>query len=95
MNPKTIYPHTPTNRFVEEFDAVVMLFGVDWETRISAIYDLDVGWRIVGVQLGGCNTGSGMVQFKTAAELDPASLTQDEAHHLRDIVETIERENRG
>jgi len=95
MNSKTIYSHGARNRFVEEFDAVVMLFGVDWETRISAIYDLDVGWRIVGVQLGGCNTGSGMVQFKTAAELDPASLTQEEAQHLREIVETIEREHQG
>ena len=95
MQDKTKYPLISTSRFVEEFDAVVMLFGVDWETRISAIYDLDVGWRIVGIQLGGCNTGSGMVQFKTAAELDLASLTEEEAHHLRDIVETIERENRG
>ena len=95
MQDKTKYPSISTSRFVEEFDAVVMLFGVDWETRISAIYDLDAGWRIVGVQLGGCNTGSGMVQFKTAAELNLSSLTQEEAQHLREIVETIERENRG
>ena len=74
---------------------MVMLFGVDWEARISAIYDLDVGWRLVGVQLGGVNTGSGMVKFKTAAEVKPESLTQDDANHLLEIVELIEKEHRG
>ena len=74
------------NRFIDEFDvSVLMLLGNDWEARISVEYT-DNGWEVVGVQLGAAFTGSGMVRFAKAAEVNLATLTQAERDHLDAIV---------
>lgn len=83
-----------SNYIVEEFDAVVMLVGVEWEARISAVYDHDAGWRVVGLQLGACDTGAGKLRFKVAAEVDLASLTPDDIYRLSETVEAVELEGR-
>ena len=74
------------NRFIDEFDVpVLMLLGNDWEARISVEYTHN-GWEVVGVELGAVFTGTGMARFAKAAEVNLATLTQEERDHLDFIV---------
>jgi hypothetical protein len=77
------------NRIIEQFDVpVLMLLGNDWEARLTVEYT-ENGWQVIGVELGAAFTGASMVRFARAAEVNLATLTQEERDHL----DTVVREN--
>jgi len=77
------------NRIIEQFDVpVLMLLGNDWQARLTVEYT-ENGWQVIGVELGAAFTGAGMVRFARAAEVNLATLTQEERDHL----DTVVREN--
>ena len=81
------------SRLIEQFDAVVMLYGMDWEARITAEWDREDGWLVTGCELGAVDTDADMARFLRAAEVNLATLTAEELQHLYDTVVMIDREN--
>jgi len=74
------------SRDIEQFDVpVLMLLGNDWEARLTVEYT-ENGWQVIGVELGATFTGTGMVRFARAAEVNLATLTQAELDHLDTVV---------
>jgi hypothetical protein len=80
-------------RLIEQFDSVVLLFGTDWEARITADWDREYGWQVIGCELGGVCTDADMVRFARAAEVNLATLSADELDNLHAHVIRIDQEN--
>ena len=81
------------SRLIEQFDTVVLLFGTDWDARITAEWDREYGWQVIGCELGGIDNDSGMIRFARAAEVNLATLTAAELDNLHAHVNRIDREN--
>ena len=79
------------SRIIEQFDSVVLLYGTDWEARITAEWDTDDGWQVIGCELGGVCIESDMVRFARAAEVNLATLTESELDNLRAHVVSLDR----
>jgi len=74
------------SRDIEQFDVpILMLLGNDWEARITVQFT-ETGVDVIGVELGATYTGTGMVRFAKAAEVNLATLTQAERDHLDAVV---------
>ena len=71
---------------IEQFDVpVLMLLGNDWEARLTVQFT-ETGVDVVGVELGAAYTGTGMVRFAKAAEVNLATLSAEEWTHLERVV---------
>ena len=81
------------NRLIEQFDSVVLLYGTDWEARITAEWDQEDGWQVIGCELGGVCTDADMVRFARAAEVNLATLSADELDNLHAHVNRIDPES--
>lgn len=74
------------SRDIEQFDvSVLMLLGNDWEARLTVQFT-ETGVDVIGVELGATFTGTGMVRFARAAEVNLATLTRAERDHLDRVV---------
>jgi hypothetical protein len=79
------------SRLIEQFDSVVLLYGTDWEARITAEWDREYGWQVIGCELGGVCIEADMVRFARAAEVNLATLTEAELANLRAHVISLEK----
>ena len=74
------------SRDIEQFDVpVLMLLGNDWEARLTVQFT-ETGVEVIGVELGATFTGTGMVRFARAAEVNLATLSAEEWTHLERVV---------
>ena len=76
---------------MEQFDSIVLLFGTDWDARITAEWDREYGWQVIGCELGGIDNDSGMIRFARAAEVNLATLTESELANLHAHVVSLDR----
>lgn len=79
------------SRLIEQFDSVVMLYGTDWEARITAEWDQEFGWQVIGCELGGVCIDADMARFAKAAEVNLATLTEAELDNLRAHVISLDK----